>query len=425
MRRIVVLGCGFGGYHAARELEKSLESRRKVQLTLVTDRSHFLFTPLLPNVVTGEVDITHITFPVRDAFDDSTQIIQTHIEHIDLEARTLKAQDTEIAFDYLLLAPGAGTDWRGPSDWAGDVLTCKTARDATKLREHVAKALQKAHAASSTEARERALTFVFAGAGPTGTELAAEIFSTLLEEVFPTDLTALREATRFMLVDPAETLLPDLPEAVRNRAHDYLNDSGMELELGCAVQDWDGESVELSDGRTIRADNFVWCGGVRPPSLVRDVGFELDPLGRVNVNPDFSVTDHRGVFVIGDAAGLDSSVPMTAQVASQQGPHAAKNILAALDGRAPRPWTYFHKGDLITLGRRHAIASLRGAVIEGRAAWALYRMAYTALMPSGLKKATLLKDWVISNFRPGGSRAVAPSWRRAIGEGQPRRLSSD
>ncbi|MGM0555118.1 MAG: NAD(P)/FAD-dependent oxidoreductase [Myxococcota bacterium] len=424
MRRIVVLGCGFGGYHAIRELERSLEGRRRVQLTVVTNRSHFLYTPLLPNVVTGEVDLTHITFPLRGAFHDTTEVIHEHVESIDLDARVLRGEDRDIAYDYLLLATGAQTDWAGHTEWRDHALTCKDARDATHLREHISDLLERAAATDSAEERERLMTFVVAGAGPTGTELAAEIYTTLKYDVLEQARPELRDALRFVIVDPSDSLLPDLPEAVRHRAADYLEQIGVELELGVSVSDRSRAVVELSDGRQIETENFFWCGGVRSPEVISDGDFVFDRLGRVVVNSGFAVRGHSGVFAIGDCAGVDPAIPQTAQVATQQGPQAAKNILATLDGRAPRSWSYFHKGDLITLGRRNAIASLRGAVVEGRAAWALYRMAYTALMPTGFKKASLLTNWLSSNFAPGGSRDVAESWRRAVREAERRRLEA-
>ena len=153
--------------------------------------------------------------------------------------------------------------------------------------------------------------------------------------------------------------------------------------------------------------------------------FVFDSIGRVVVDSAFSARGHRGVFAIGDCASVDPAIPQTAQVATQQGPHAAKNILATLDGRTPRPWSYFHKGDLITLGRRNAIASLRGAVLEGRSAWTLYRMVYTALMPSGFKKASLLANWLASNVTSGSDRDVASSWRRALGSQTAGQLDSE
>lgn len=424
MRRIVVLGCGFGGYHAIRELERSLESRRRVQLTVVADRSHFLYTPLLPNVVTGEVDLTHITFPLRDAFHDTTEIIDEHIESIDLDQRVLRGQHRDIEFDYLLIAVGARTHWRGHDDWADHALTCKDARDATKLREHISDLLERAAQVQSKAERERLMTFVVGGAGPTGTELAAEIFTTLKFEVLEDAEPELRDALRCVLVEPSASLLPDLPEAVRHRAQQYLQDIGLELALETTVEDVERGAVELSDGRRIETESFFWCGGIKPPPLIEDGDFVFDESGRVVVDSSFSVRGHSGVFAIGDCASVDPAIPQTAQVATQQGPQAAKNILAAFDGRAPRSWSYFHKGDLITLGRRNAIASLRGAVVEGRAAWTFYRMAYTALMPSGIKKATLLANWVASNFSPGDSRDVAASWRRAVREGEVRRIES-
>jgi NADH dehydrogenase len=426
MRRIVVLGCGFGGYHATRQLERSLQSRRRVELTVVADRSHFLYTPLLPNVVTGEVDLTHITFPLRDALRDTTELVQQRIESIDLDARELEGESSRIPFDYLLIAAGARTDWRGHPEWKNHALTCKSARDATRIREHVTSVLERALAAETEDERRRLLTFVVGGGGTTGTELAAEIFTTLKFEVLQNGPAELRDALRFVVVESRDNLLPDLPEAVRHRAETYLENEGLDLELGVSVAERTPDAVVLSDGRRIEAETFVWCGGVRNQDVITDGDFVFDEQNRIVVDSAFSVRGHSGIFAIGDCASVDPAIPRSAQVASQQGPQAAKNLLAALDGRAPRSWSYFHKGDLITLGRRNAIASLRGSVVEGRSAWALYRMIYSALMPTGFKKAVLLSNWLASNLSAGAGGDVASSWRRAVhGEGPAPQLESD
>lgn len=414
MRKIVVLGCGFAGYHAAQHLQRATTSRRKLQLAVVTDREHFVYTPLLPNVATGEIDPSHVTFSVRDAFAPTTEVIFDRVEHIDPQTRTLRTPSQTIDFDYLLIAAGAQTDWRGHPDWRSQALTCKSDRDAVDLRDHIATALSRASAADSPAERRRHLTFVVAGAGPTGTELAAELYSTLRFQVLDHAPQSLRDALRVVIVDPGPRLVPNLPTPLGRRATSYLRKLGVDLALNTSVSSFEDGVVVLSDGQSIETSTFCWCGGVRTPDLLRQDSFTLDSQGRLVVDPCLQVSGMRGIFAIGDAAGVAPDIPQTAQVATQQGKRAANNLLAVLDGRTPRPWNYLHKGDLLTLGRLNALAAIGGLVIEGPAAWTLYRIAYTALMPSGTNKAKLLKDWFASNLSPRSRSLGSEAWRRAL-----------
>lgn len=401
MRRIVVLGCGFGGFKAARELERALAGRRRVQLTVVSDRSHFLYTPLLPSVATGELDVAHVTFPIRAAFDKSTEVVIEPIEAIDLDERVLRGSKTDVAFDYLLVACGSQTDWGGHPEWCAHALNFKTARHAVRLREEITRAVAEAAEFDTDEARRRRLTFVIGGAGATGVELAAELLTTLQTEVAPRVSDAVANALRVVLVEQQERLLPAMPHDLGHLARTHLRSVGMELRLGTGVVGRNAHEVELSTGEVIAADNFLWCGGVRVPDLVAEAGFQLDIHGRIAVDDTLKAHDVAGVYAIGDVAGLRADLPGSAQVASQQAAFAARNIVAQLSGRSGRTWEYHHHGDLVTLGRQHAIAYVGETPLEGRGARTLYRLIHMAMMPTGVKKAQLLKEWLFSSFRRG------------------------
>jgi NADH dehydrogenase len=403
MRRIVVLGCGFGGFKAARELEASLAGRRRVQLTVVSDRSHFLYTPLLPSVATGELDVAHITFPIRTAFDKSTEVLIEPIEAIDLERRLLRGQNDDIEFDYLLVAVGSQTDWAGQPHWRANSLTFKSARDGVRVREAVTQALEDAADMSSADERARRLTFVVGGAGATGVGLASELLTTLQTEVVPVVSDSIANALRVVLVEKQERVLPTMPEALGLLARTHLREFGMELRLGTAVVGRSAGEVALSTDEIIAADHFLWCGGVRVPDLVAEAGFDVDAKGRINVEDTLEVGDHPGVYAIGDVAGFDADIPQTAHVASQQAPVAARNIIAQLSGRAGRRWEYHYHGEMVALGRQHAVAYIGETALKGRGARTLYRLVHTAMMPTGIKKTQLLKEWLFSSFRRNSS----------------------
>ncbi len=399
MRRIVVLGCGFGGFKAASELERSLARRRRVQVTVVSDRSHFVYTPLLPGVATGELDASHITFPLQSAFDKSTEVIVEPIEAIDVHTRTLRGQRSAIDFDYLVVACGSEVDWGGHPDWESHALVCKSARDAVHVRETLRTALREAATMTSAEQRARRLTFVVAGAGPTGVSMAAELLSALKLEAANLADDDIGRALRVVLVEQRDAILPDFPADLGQLARTHLRELGMEVRLGTAVVGRTANEVELSTGEVITADHLLWCGGVRPPRLVRESGFELDARGRLRVDDTLQVRAHPGIYAVGDVAGAGAEVPQNAQVATQQAAEAARNIIAELSGRARRGWHYKHRGDLIPLGPEHAVGMLGESAIDGRAARTLYRLIHTALMPNGVKKAQLLTDWLFTSRR--------------------------
>lgn len=392
MRRIVVLGAGFGGLSAVSALERALEKRRRVELVLVSDQPNFLFTPLLPNVANGELPRQTIELPLSGQLASDTELIVDRVVGLDLDRRELIGERGPIGFDYAVLAPGAEIDWMGHDDWKPHAMTCKSAWDAAHIRDTIRRAYAEASALGG-EARERALTFVFAGGGPTGVELAAELLAGLRLELWPQTDPALVEATRFVIVEPRRHLLADLPEFLQHAAYRRLDEHRVELRLGESVVHRTADAVGLSGGEEIPCAHFFWCAGVRPSSLVQDAGFRLDSRGRVRVDDGLEALGHDGIFVIGDAARTPDNAPQCAQAAKQQGPTAAANAVAALSGRAPSPWHFKPQGDLITLGRGHAAISLRGVELDGAAAYAMYRLAYAALMPGPLKKLSVLKDW--------------------------------
>lgn len=411
MRRIVILGCGFGGFRAARELERELGGRR-VQITVVSDRDDFLYTPLLPNVATAELDASHITFGLRNAFEPTTEVLIRRVESIDLAARCLRSPAGDIAFDYLLIACGSQVNWGSHPEWAPHALTLKDAGDAVRLRARIRQALNEAAQMSSIEARNRRLTFVVGGGGPTGVEIGGSLLGALKSDLISNVAPELVAAVRVILVEKGARLLPEMPTDLAQTARERLREVGMEFRLGTSVVARNDTEVGLSTGEVIRADTFLWCGGVRAHPMVAQAGFGVDAQGRVRVHrtlraksPAKSVA---GIFAIGDAACVGEHSLQNAQVASQQAYDAAYNIIADLSGRAYREWTYRPSADLISLGREQAAAFVAGSAIDGRAARTLYRLVHTALMPGGLKKASLLKGWLLSRHR------IAPPSQRQL-----------
>ncbi len=399
MRRVLVVGGGFGGIHAIQVLQEALAPRRKVSLTLVSAKSHFTFKPLLPNAAAGDIDPTSISIPIEDLLTEKTEFVTDRIERIDLDESIAVGAGT-YEFDYLLLAPGAVVDWTSRK-WDSDpsVLAMHDVRDAVATFDRIKALVEEAVAIPDEEERSRLLTFVVAGGGPTGVSLLSEL-QTAIEEDYLADYPMLRNSVRFVLVEPRPSVLPRLDAGLRRLVQDALIRENVDLKLGERVVHKKGDEVLLESGETIVAATLFWCAGVHASPLLKSCGIELDQAGRIPVFSTMKArgVDREGIYVVGDSAGI-GEMPWTAQIASEQGVVAAENILADLTGRKRREWDYEYDADIITLGRRNAAATYRGRSFEGRAARALYRAIYTALVPSAMRKILVLRDWVSSDMR--------------------------
>lgn len=397
MREIVVIGAGFAGFHTVKALERGLIGRRRVRVTLINDRAHFLFTPLLPNVANGELKLHSITLPLREHLEETTRFILDRVEHIDLKAGHIKlAQRADtLPFDYLIVAPGAQTNWFGNERWRDHALTCKEAHDATKIHDAIISAYNEASQTSDHARRSQLLTFTLAGGGPSGVELAGELYANIQRRIFPKIDASLRAATRFIIIEPREELLSGLDPELRSRAARALEHQGIELRLGRSVIERDEAHIVLDNNDELSTQNFFWCAGVKAPPLLTQIdGLSLSQDGRVMVNEQLQaigVGEH--VMVLGDSALTPDYAPQSAQSATQQAPAAAYNLLATMSGRTPKAWSLSPQGDLITLGRGQALARAKGVTMEGVAAYALYRLVYASLMPGSLKKLRVLTDW--------------------------------
>lgn len=393
MRHIVVLGAGFAGLSAINALEQATLSRRRIKLTLVSDSTHFLFTPLLPNVANAELSLKSITLPLREQLDESTALIIDRVTKIDTDAQVLHTTSSRtIPYDYLLIAPGTQTNWRGHEDWRPFAMTCKESRDAIFIREHTERAIARAAQLPPAD-RAGALTFVFAGAGPTGIELAAELHAGLERDVFPRANPDLVKQVRFIVTDPGDTILPGLPGELADMARTHLEQKGIEIHTNTQITARDAARIELDGGDDFACEHLFWCAGVKTNELVHQSGFELDAGGRILTDSTLQAMGHENIFVAGDCAAPPMAPAQNAQAAKQQGPLAAHNMLAALSGRSPKTFEFQHLGDLLTLGRGHAAIRLMGMSLEGRIAYAMYRAVYAGLMPGAMKKVQILAEW--------------------------------
>jgi NADH dehydrogenase len=394
--RVIVIGAGFGGLHAAKALAKA-----PVDVLVVDANNFHTFAPLLYQVATAGLDADDIAFPARGIFHRQRNVDfrMGRVTAVDLPAREIELADgTRIGYDHLVVAAGAVTNDYGIPGVEEHAFGLKSLTDAVALRSHVLRWFERA-AVDPSLVDDGALTIVIGGGGPTGVELAggmSELFGKVLVKDFP-HLDVRR--ARVVLVEAADRLLGTFAPKLSSRAYRTLTKRGVEVVLSTGVEKVDGDAVHLSDSQRIPAKTIVWTAGVRANPLL-DVleGVERDRTGRVVVNPDLTVPGHPELLVVGDAAaagdGGGGVLPGVAQVAMQGGRHAARTIVAQLAGLPSEPFHYLDKGTMATIGRHDAVAQLRGGLrLTGTIGWLAWLGLHILYLMGFRNRANVLVNW--------------------------------
>lgn len=368
---VVIIGGGFGGLYAALALR-----RAPVRITLLDRRNHHLFQPLLYQVATAALSPGDIASPIRWVFrhQPNVRVLLADAREVDVAARTVITDAGHIDYDYVIVATGVSHEYVGHPEWEAIAPGLKTLDDALEIRRRMLLAFELAERESDPAARQRLLTFVIVGGGPTGVELAgalAEIARNTLAEEFRAIAPA---SARIMLVEAGPTILATFPERLRDAARDALGRLGVAVREGTAVTAIEPGLVTMGDDQ-IAAQTIMWAAGVAASPLGRTLGVPVDRAGRVIVQPDLTIPGHPEVFVIGDLAALvrdGRPLPGVAPVAQQQARHAARNIVRAIEGRPLEPFRYRDLGSLATIGRANAIADFGWLRLSGLTAWLLW-----------------------------------------------------
>ncbi|BBY77166.1 NADH dehydrogenase [Mycolicibacterium parafortuitum] len=405
--KVVIIGSGFGGLTAAKALKHA-----DVDIKMIARTTHHLFQPLLYQVATGIISEGEIAPATRVILrkQKNAQVLLGDVTRIDLETKTVRSEllgHTYITpFDSLIVAAGAGQSYFGNDHFAEWAPGMKSIDDALELRGRILGAFEQAERSSDPARREKLLTFVVVGAGPTGVEMAgqiAELADHTLKGAFRhIDSTK----ARVILLDAAPAVLPPMGEKLGKKAQDRLEKMGVEIQLNAMVTDVDrnGITVKDPDGtmRRIEAACKVWSAGVSASPLGRDLadqsGVELDRAGRVKVLPDLSIPGHPNVFVVGDMAAVEG-VPGMAQGAIQGGRYAAKAIAAGLKGADPEerePFKYFDKGSMATVSRFSAVAKIGPLEFGGFIAWLSWLVLHLVYLVGFKTKIVTLLSWTVT-----------------------------
>jgi NADH dehydrogenase len=400
---IVVLGAGFGGLSFCKNFRQP-----NARLTIVDRTNHHLFQPLLYQVAACGLSAPEIAQPIRSILSnrpDITVLFNRALD-FDLAQKRVLLENGPLDYDYLVLALGGQTGYFGHPEWEQFAPGLKTLDDALRIRSQILLAFEKAENETDPAERERLMTIVVVGGGPTGVELAGA-FAELARTVLNRDFRRIDPTkARIILIEGSPLVLSHLPPDLSASAQRQLQALGVQIRNNIHVKDIRAGEVELANGEVIRAGNILWAAGISATPLTKQLGVELDRAGRIKVKPDLSLPEHPEIFAIGDMAlVLDANgkpVPGVSPAAMQMGKHVAKIITAELETPA-RPTTrpafkYWDKGTMATIGRSAAVAWMGKLKFSGLLAWLAWLFIHLIFLIGFRNRLAVLFQWTYSYF---------------------------
>jgi NADH dehydrogenase len=398
---IVIVGGGFGGLDAARALAGA-----PVRVTLLDRHNYYLFQPLLYQVATAALSPADIASPIRWILrrQRNVQVLLADVRAIDVQQRRLTYVDGghgaaeaghSLGYDYLIVATGARHAYFGHQEWAARAPGLKTLDDALEIRRQVLLAFEAAEREQDPNSRQRLLTFVIVGGGPTGVELAGAL-AEIARQSLVEDFRSIRpESARIILLEGGPHILSTFPEKLRVAASRSLKRLGVDVRTGAIVTDINAEGVRVAD-QHIAAETVLWAAGVAAAPMLASLDVKRDRAGRILVEPTLAVPGIPEVFVIGDASALQQDgvpLPGVAQVAMQGGVHAARNILRAMRGDGLLPFRYRNYGNMATIGRGSAVADLGWIRLSGLTAWLIWLFIHIVSLIGFRSRVAVMGEW--------------------------------
>ncbi len=393
-KKIVIIGGGFGGLNAAKAL-KGLEA----EISLIDQTNHHLFQPLLYQVATAALSPGDIAFPIRAILkkQKNVKVILGEVTSINRNDKKVFLKDDYYEYDYLVIAIGSRHSYFGNSEWEKNAPGLKTISDALRIREKILLSFEKAERYAERQSVDKYLTFVIVGGGPTGVEIAGAIAEiskkTMLKNFRKIDTTK----TKILLVEATNRILSSYDNDLSEKAKSELEKLGVTVLTNTMVKQINEESV-LVDDDLIATSNIIWAAGNEVSKILKDLATEIDKAGRVVVNEFCSLKEDDSVFVIGDSANCkykDVSLPGIAPVAMQQGKYIGKLIEQKIKGEKNlKPFIYFDKGSMATIGRAKAILQVGKFKLSGFLAWLAWSLVHIFFLITFRNKYKVMSEWI-------------------------------
>jgi len=399
---VVVVGGGFGGLTFCDHFHHP-----NARITLVDRHNHHLFQPLLYQVATAGLSAPEIAQPIRSILSDRSDItvLLDEARDLDLAGRRVVLSKQTLTYDYLVLAMGGCTSYFGHPEWEQFAPGLKSLEDAIRIRRNVLLAFEKAETETDPSERQKLMTIVVVGGGPTGVELAGA-FAELAKQVLRKDFRRIDPTkAQIILIEASPHVLSNMDEALQLSAERQLQRLGVQVRNNVKVASISEGCVELTTGERICAASILWAAGVGASSLTRQLGVETDRAGRIKVNPDLSLSGHREVFAVGDLVSLmqknGQPVPGVSPAAMQMAKHVAmilENELSSPGVAVRPPFEYFDKGTMATIGRSAAVAHVGPFKFSGFMAWLAWLFVHLIFLIGFRNRLAVLLQWTYSYF---------------------------
>ena len=397
MKRVVIVGMGFGGMEAARHLANS-----ECEVLVIDRHNYHLFQPLLYQVATAELNVEAIAYPIRAIVRDwkNVRFRMTEVMGLDVEKKeiliTSGEGDDRVGYDYLVLAAGSTTNFFGNADIMQHAYDLKILNDAIDLRNQILSVYERAMLETDEAKRRALMTFVVVGGGPTGVEFSGAL-SELAHNVLAKDFPGLAvNETKIILVESSDEILSMFAPELREYALKCLQKMGVETRLKHRVSGATSDTVLLEGGGEIASHTMFWAAGVRASPIAEAVPVPKARGGRIPVEPDLSLKEHPEIFIVGDLMSLEQDgapLPMVAPVAMQGGKYAARAILAREKQQKIEPFRYFDKGSMAVIGRNTAVAMTGPLKMKGFIAWVAWLILHVYYLIGFRNRAMALMSW--------------------------------
>lgn len=409
VKKVLVLGGGFGGVNVLREIQNMFQDKVNVDISIVNQENFFLFTPMLPEVASGMIHPRDISIPIR-TFCKRAKFYQAVVSTIDLEqklvtiTRLFDGKVHALEYDYLILAMGSVTNFFGNANIEKYSFTIKSIEDAIGIRNHSINMLENAGQTSDPDLQQKLMTFTVVGGGFAGVETIGEINHLIRESAARMYPNINPEKINMVLISSKKGILPEVSKELGNKAMNYLKKNGVQILTNTKAVDADEDYVQLDNGEKIPCTTLIWTGGVTVDPVISELKCEHGKSGKVQVDKHLRLIGYPNVFALGDCAEIIDTAtgkpyPPTAQHAIHESHALSNNLKVSLTGKGTLNEFSFHsKGMMATIGKRNAIVTAFGYNFQGFIPWMIWRTYYVLQMPALGKKIKVILDWTVDSF---------------------------